>query len=920
MRVVQICTFLFAVLPQLTIATEVAAQCDPQWLPGDGVPGVDRFSTSSVSSVQINCLTVWDPDGAGPRQSVLVAGGSFDLAGRAQAHAIAMWDPLTEVWHPLGAGLGESTTSVIAGTVYSISVLPNGNLVAVGSFRRAGAVAASCVAEWNGTEWSALGNNGHGTITASFVSDAGELFIGGRLLMPGTSSSYRYVAKWTGTEWQQFGKPLSGTIKAIAQTAEGSIVVAGNVWLPGTSGDNSNIFSWTGADWSPLGGGASASVEAIKRARDGRLYAAGNFKRIGTTNASCMAIWDGQSWSAVETGITTTIYAIEQTAEDHWIATGPFAKVGGVDAAGIGRWDGHAWHAIGKGIGSTDWSSNTGLALARMPNGEMCVGGAFSFALHNAARWTGSRWMALGRGLDLPPATTLRLSNNRGLVAGGSMTSAAGRELNFITIWNGSDWLPLDSGMNGLVLALAEDSHGSIIAVGDFTTAGGTPARRVARWDGVRWAAMGAGLGDHPNSRVRAILASRSGEIYAAGSFLSSAGSLGPAIARWDANAWSAFGPELVGSASDLLFDSDGNLLAVGRFSLPGQADAITVAQWNGSQWVRHSPSLSYGSIGQAISLPGGNLVLAGSSQSLGSFLCQWTGSQWVDVCQVGLSSGGSNQAPLYAVARAENGHLYLAGNFLQAWQPNITWLNHACRVVDGKYQPLGAGMNAGLSGYANSVIELAPNELAYTGNFSLANGQPLHAFARWSENPKPSVGSGPRPSAAITGESLTLSAIAAMGYSSTSFQWQREAPSDSGQFVDVYNGPSGATPSNTGGTVSGASGQLPSPTDGTPATLTISNIQPSDAGMYRVTFWNTCGEVSSIPVEVKVKAHITDINADGQVDDADFVLFVTQYNAMLCAAPDMVDACSADFNQDGSVDDADFAIFVPGYDAMVLP
>ena len=129
-------------------------------------------------------------------------------------------------------------------------------------------------------------------------------------------------------------------------------------------------------------------------------------------------------------------------------------------------------------------------------------------------------------------------------------------------------------------------------------------------------------------------------------------------------------------------------------------------------------------------------------------------------------------------------------------------------------------------------------------------------------------------------------------------------------------NGDSGA--SLGGGTVSGASGALPSPTDGTPARLAISNIQHSDAGLYRIEFVNACGETASMPAAIKVKAHITDINADGQVDDADFLLFLNQYDVMLCANALMPDACFADFNADGQVDDADFAIFVPAYSAMI--
>ncbi len=60
------------------------------------------------------------------------------------------------------------------------------------------------------------------------------------------------------------------------------------------------------------------------------------------------------------------------------------------------------------------------------------------------------------------------------------------------------------------------------------------------------------------------------------------------------------------------------------------------------------------------------------------------------------------------------------------------------------------------------------------------------------------------------------------------------------------------------------------------------------------------------------------DLNADGQVDDSDFTLFVAAYNILDCADPAMPAGCPADLNADGFVDDADFSIFVVAYDALI--
>lgn len=60
--------------------------------------------------------------------------------------------------------------------------------------------------------------------------------------------------------------------------------------------------------------------------------------------------------------------------------------------------------------------------------------------------------------------------------------------------------------------------------------------------------------------------------------------------------------------------------------------------------------------------------------------------------------------------------------------------------------------------------------------------------------------------------------------------------------------------------------------------------------------------------------ADASDLDLDGRVDDADFVLFSFQYDAMECSAPTMPEDCSADVNHDGVVDDADFVIFAREY------
>lgn len=62
------------------------------------------------------------------------------------------------------------------------------------------------------------------------------------------------------------------------------------------------------------------------------------------------------------------------------------------------------------------------------------------------------------------------------------------------------------------------------------------------------------------------------------------------------------------------------------------------------------------------------------------------------------------------------------------------------------------------------------------------------------------------------------------------------------------------------------------------------------------------------------------DLNADGLVDDGDFVLFAAAYNILDCADPAMPAGCPSDLNHDAGVDDADFVRFANAYNVLICP
>jgi hypothetical protein len=142
----------------------------------------------------VNCLATL-PSGD------LVAGGRFATP----ALNIARWDGAA--WWPLGSGVsGGENASVLA-----LHVLPNGDLVACGTFEFAGGHPADRIARWDGARWSTLDTGLGGTPPNAFYPPSvlavtalrsGEIVAGGSFTAAGGQTS-AYWARWTetGSPW-----------------------------------------------------------------------------------------------------------------------------------------------------------------------------------------------------------------------------------------------------------------------------------------------------------------------------------------------------------------------------------------------------------------------------------------------------------------------------------------------------------------------------------------------------------------------------------------------------------------------------------------------------------------------------------------------------------------------------------------------
>jgi trimeric autotransporter adhesin len=338
------------------------------------------------------------------------------------------------------------------------------------------------------------------------------------------------------------GTGMNASVNALAELPGGDLIAGGDFYNAGAV-PASRIARRSGSTWFELGVGTNGTVRALLVLPGGDLIAGGDFTTAGLGAAKNIARWDGFSWWPLGAGIGTgfvgtRVQALAVLANDDLVVGGDFSTAGGIEAEAVARWDGTSWHSMGQDLGPF---RGPGLddqvwALAVMPNGDVIAGGDFGngTGLSPAfiARWNGSTWQSMGSGMNSTVYALLVMPNGD-LIAGGEFTSPASH----IARWNGSAWSSLGSGVGGgqfpTVHALAVGPAGELYAAGDFSIAGGSPANRIARWNGSTWSPMGGGLGLHVFSWVPAIKMLSSGELVAAGGFITSSGQVSATLSTW---------------------------------------------------------------------------------------------------------------------------------------------------------------------------------------------------------------------------------------------------------------------------------------------------------------------------------------------------------------------------------------------------
>lgn len=597
-----------------TIATSYVAAWNPtssQWL-GFG----NGLADNSAGSVQALAVTA---------SGALVAGGVLRLGGVATNEGVAIWSGTA--WSPLRGATGLALTRVTA-----LRTASSGDLFACASWLDVGNVTRTGVARWNGTAWSVVGapftfGAAVGVLQTMCEMPNGDLVVAGRFDSAGGVAATS-VARWNGSAWSAVGSGFSSAdlVLSLAVMPNGDLVAAGDL-RTALGGVADGVATFDGTNWTQLGAGLSVPfgtmVRSVEVQPNGEVVACGAFVSSGGSPVLAVARWNGVAWSQIGTGIDVAIgeacYASQLLPDGRLLVVGSFDSAGGVPTPYSALWNGIAWAAMTTAGGAPMLDGTQVVALVAEPSGSVVVGGNFLTAggvsMPRIARWDGTSFTPLGSGAN-GQVNALARTADGSILAAGNFSQIGGVAASGIARWNGSTWSPMGNAVLGPILvartgeiyassgvglgvvrwngtawvtvgtgwpavgaiALAELPNGELLGSAMLFTGHSTPQFYLLRLTGGVWVPFGAPL----NSTVYSILATDT-EVYVGGGFSFAAGGPANFVARYDNGNWQSLGNGPGGLVTQLAQMPDGDLVAAGQFTTIGGSPALRIARYDGT-------------------------------------------------------------------------------------------------------------------------------------------------------------------------------------------------------------------------------------------------------------------------------------------------------------------------------------------------
>jgi hypothetical protein len=645
--------------------------------------------------------------------------------------------------------------------VWTIAVDDSGTIFIAGEFTTAGGRPANYIAQWDGTEWSPLGLGMDDTVRAlevtGVVGSGGTLYAGGDFTTAGGGPA-RHIASWDGTSWSEVGSGTNASVRALELDESNVLYVGGQFNEAGGVAVN-RLARWDGAAWSNVGGGVNGRVQALASFGtvddSGGLYVGGDFDNAGVPDTEFennIALWTGTTWAGLPRDADRSLgipgrgaqvsdivissdgnlyIAASRSVSEYDGSITQILDRGAVSVSvdendvlfagfdrGVSVWDGTAWTLLDGEIGLVR-------SLALDADGNLLAGGNINsaelFPAQFISRWNGSEWLALGDGVNAP-VQAIEVGPSGTLYIGGRILGGVG-------FWDGSRWQTVGEGLeNSEVRAMDSDSQGNLYAGGTFTSVTDPTINDVAVWNGTDWSGLGSGV----NGGVRDLVVDAAGKVFVTGQFLSAGSTPVNGVAMWDGTSWQALGTGIDGCCGGGGF---GTALAVqgdvgngGVLYLGGPINSVDgvsvggVAQWDGVSWSPLGDELG-GFFLQELSVDDNGILYAGGRFSVtdGQGIARWNGTAWINVGEVRLTN-------VREIAFGETGTVFAGGRFASGSSISYDYIAQ----WDGETWD---GLDGGTNDFVEALATSGDNVFA-GGFFTEAGGNPSWYIGRWKSAP----------------------------------------------------------------------------------------------------------------------------------------------------------------------------------------
>ncbi len=269
-------------------------------------------------------------------------------------------------------------------------------------------------------------------------------------------------------------------------------------------------------------------------------------------------------------------------------------------------------------------------------------------------------WMPLGEGTNGPVKVLLTLGSGDLLVAG-DFTEAGGEAMNMVALWNGADYVPLGTGIQGQVNCATEFA-GSIYIGGNSING----ISDLAVWNGTTWSHSVVFDGKFPNINALHV---HDGTLYAAGQVMGFAG-VDDIVKRKVGDYWEDVG-SIFNDAVLSLGTHNGDLVAGGSFTqMVTVTDPITnhVARFDGTDWLELGGGLD-ATVRCLLEVDGelyaGGDLFANVIPTFGLAKMESGAMEWTNLLPEHATYMSSGPGPSYIASLVErDGMFYFGGQF----------------------------------------------------------------------------------------------------------------------------------------------------------------------------------------------------------------------------------------------------------------